>query len=77
MTILEVRGAERSDRFRVGDVRGQSPLRRHTLVRRARGEIALAKNLSPGPYSVRPQVELPPRASWRGSLRRNRRGDPI
>ena len=47
MTILEVRGAERSDRFRVGDVRGQLPLRKHTLVRRARGEIDLAKNLSP------------------------------
>ena len=43
MTTLEVRGAVRSDRFRVGDVQGQLPLRRHILVRRARGEIDLAR----------------------------------
>ncbi len=42
MTILEVRGAERLDRFRVGDVLGQLSLRRHTVVRRARGGIDLA-----------------------------------
>src|SRR4029077_16566236 len=77
MTILEVRGAERFDRFRVGDVLGQLSLRRHTLVRRARGGIDLAKNLSPGSWSARLRVEPPPRASWRGSLRRNMLGDPV
>lgn len=41
MTILEVKGVERSDRVRVGDVLGRWPLRRHILARRARGGIDL------------------------------------
>jgi len=77
MTILEVGGGERLDRFRVGDVLGQLSLRRHTLVRRARGGIDLPKNLSPGPCSARLQAESPPRALWRGSHRKNMRGDPV
>ena len=52
MPILEVIGAEPSDRFRVADARGQLSLRRHTLARRARGGIDLPKSLSPGEAAI-------------------------
>jgi hypothetical protein len=77
MASLEVKGVERSDRFRVGNVWGRWPLRRHTLARRARGGIGLAKNLSLEPCSAKLQVEPPPRASWQGNFRRNMRGDLV
>ena len=75
-TTLEVRGGERSDRFHVGGVRDQLPLRRHTLVQRAKGGIALARSLSLGLNSTRLQVEPPPLSSWRDILRRSMRDDP-
>jgi hypothetical protein len=76
MPTLGARGAERLDRFLAGGVRNRWPLRTHTLVRRARGGLDLAKSLSPGSYSARLPVELPPLALWRGILRRNMRGAP-
>jgi hypothetical protein len=73
----EVRRVERMDRLRLGDVLGRLDLRRHTLARRAKEGIDLAKNLSREPYSARLQVELPPHAPWIDILRKNMRGDLI
>ena len=74
---IKVRRVKGMDRLRLGDVRGRLPLRRHTLARRAKEGIDLAKTLSREPCSARLQVELPPHASWRGTLRRNLLGGPI
>jgi DNA primase len=62
VTILEVKGVERPDRFRLGDVPGQLQLRSNIPVQRARAGIDLAKSLSLGPYLMKLQVEPTPRA---------------